>query len=627
MNIKDFFQNYKVNKEIYDEIDKRLLNLDNKEQWFDLITDRSIMQSQLYIENKRAIDGYFAYIDDHGSGGFFAPEEADELYSFILDMYYNDYDDYEIIIKAVNPLIKYYKREKDYSKLVLLYSIKNYEMVEFWSRQSENPSIELVLSDALEAISYKVFYNELDAEAKRKIIANYYNIVNVNLGKVNDNINISYYYLTEALNYWNSPLLTDEDRADERSASIMDKIAEEWLGSYDVVDQAPPVIQEYFMNLSDEIYGKYMAQEGSMEKISHEIVFSHYETLLLRNQLDPLKAFDELIDYYKKRKQYLESLQITSSNRMVDMSFEYMDYLYFFINLPLTVLSWIECHKIPEEIYKPHMSIFLEDLHARWDELYQNLPGPFLDNYIMEICLTLIPHSGNNQEQEEWLKKLLLKRHLPTFIHINMVANMAVTIARELIDKSPSVIAVKDFPAETLKDREEEFLKFIEEAALFHDLGKSRIGDIVSQQTRPITRDEFGIIKSHPTFGAQYIEKAQFLSKYKDVILGHHKFYDGSGGYPMDYDNTRSPYRAVVDLITICDCLDAATDFLSRNYSFAKSIDEVYKELYAGKGSRYNPYIAEFMFNDKDLKDKLRYITGEGRIQKYYEIYEEYLSH
>ena len=54
----------------------------------------------------------------------------------------------------------------------------------------------------------------------------------------------------------------------------------------------------------------------------------------------------------------------------------------------------------------------------------------------------------------------------------------------------------------------------------------------------------------------------EVFEPYIDVILGHHKTYDGKGGYPADFDNTASSKRILIDLITIADCTDAATIFL-----------------------------------------------------------------
>lgn len=627
MNIRQFFQTQKENRELYAEIDQKLLNLDNKEEWFDLITDKSIMQSQLFIENKKAIEEYNAFIDAHGPEGNFTDEEAKDLFESIMDLYYSDCDDYELFIKGIDPLINFYKRKHDFSSLVKLYSCRSYEMVEFWSRSNESATLEQVLADGLMVLSYKAFYRELDTEAKRKIFTNYYNIVNVNLETTKEDLTIPYTYLLEMLNFWDSPLLTDEDRNDERNAGMVRRTTEEWLVAFDKLKNADPKIVDYYTKNSDEVFHRRLNEAGSIEKVPQEIVVSYFRTQVIRGEITATEGLHKIVDYYLARRDYFSSVTLKTGSHRVDMPFEYLDYLHFFINVPIAVLIWIEIHDIPEDICAPYLVIFLEDLHEKWDELYSNLPTPYLDTCIMEICLSIIPRSIGGSEQQEWLKKILLKRHLPTFIHTNMVAMLATTIASHIIGKNPEILVCEEWPLERIKNNKEELLEFIKEASLFHDLGKSRIGDIINTQTRPISDAEFNVIKCHPNYGVKYIEKVTFLSKYHDVILGHHKFYNGKGGYPADFDNTKSPIRPIIDLITICDCLDAATDFLSRNYNSSKSLDEVCGEIFEGRGSRYNPEMADFLLVNVDLKAKLRFMTGEGRIQKYYETYEEYLVH
>lgn len=135
---------------------------------------------------------------------------------------------------------------------------------------------------------------------------------------------------------------------------------------------------------------------------------------------------------------------------------------------------------------------------------------------------------------------------------------------------------------------------------------------------------EFGIIKEHPTNGRTIAGHTGILSRYGDVIEGHHKAYDGKSGYPAKFDNTVSPVRSVIDLITICDCLDAATDTLGRNYHVGKSSEDVLEEIIQGGGTKYNPYIGAFIMSDESLREKIRCLTGNGRKEELYSIYQEF---
>ena len=62
-------------------------------------------------------------------------------------------------------------------------------------------------------------------------------------------------------------------------------------------------------------------------------------------------------------------------------------------------------------------------------------------------------------------------------------------------------------------------------------------------------------------------------------MLGHHKTYDGKGGYPLEFDNLNSKYKSAIDLISISDSIDAATDVLGRNYANGKNFYSLLDEL------------------------------------------------
>ncbi|MGN0311251.1 MAG: hypothetical protein ACI4CC_00630, partial [Lachnospiraceae bacterium] len=97
--------------------------------------------------------------------------------------------------------------------------------------------------------------------------------------------------------------------------------------------------------------------------------------------------------------------------------------------------------------------------------------------------------------------------------------------------------------------------------------------------------------------------------------------YDGKSGYPMSFDNTKSPKRFLIDLITIADCTDAATDILGRNYVAGKDFQTLLEELKAQSGTRYNPDIVDAIAGSNRLQESLSNLTSSGRYSIYYEAY------
>lgn len=212
--------------------------------------------------------------------------------------------------------------------------------------------------------------------------------------------------------------------------------------------------------------------------------------------------------------------------------------------------------------------------------------------------------------------------HPPTYVHSKMVAKISLCLARHLIRKKPEVFV--GFPgiksAADLSGKSADVLNYAYNAALYHDMGKLSILDTISMYGRRLLDTEFSNIKCHPDNGYKTAVKYVSTRDYADVIRGHHKFYDNSSGYPTDFDTSKSPYKAIIDIVTIADCMDAATDGVGRSYNIGKTYDDYIKEVKAGANTRYAPYFAELL-KDKDVYNDMQYILTEERNGVYREIY------
>ena len=167
-----------------------------------------------------------------------------------------------------------------------------------------------------------------------------------------------------------------------------------------------------------------------------------------------------------------------------------------------------------------------------------------------------------------------------------------------------------------VREKQEKLLRNFSNCGMTHDIGKCRVAIVINTQDRRLTEDEFGILKYHPTLGAKLLAENETFAPYHDVIIGHHKSYLGEG-YPQNFDNTSSPSRILIDLITISDATDAATDALGRNYSTGKAFDKLLQELVDGAGTKYNPDIVAIMKEDTALQKEIAKLTSEGRGELY----------
>jgi putative nucleotidyltransferase with HDIG domain len=150
--------------------------------------------------------------------------------------------------------------------------------------------------------------------------------------------------------------------------------------------------------------------------------------------------------------------------------------------------------------------------------------------------------------------------------HSERVANYAIELARE-----------------SGKFTNDE-LKAFNYACLLHDIGKIHIPDQILMKPTSLTKEEYEIIKSHTTVGAEAVSKVVVLQDSLAVIRSHHERWDGNG-YPDQLKGEEIPFLARVT--AVADAFDAMTS--TRSYRSALTIDEAYERILEGKGTQFDP--------------------------------------
>ncbi|MGN0483710.1 MAG: HD-GYP domain-containing protein [Lachnospiraceae bacterium] len=245
-----------------------------------------------------------------------------------------------------------------------------------------------------------------------------------------------------------------------------------------------------------------------------------------------------------------------------------------------------------------------------------------------EYLCDMLPVITNPEQLMKCLFQLLAHEQTSTSIHIRMVSLLAEEFTKGILNMKPEIF-IGTFQYQSTEEvfaHQEEILSYIRYAALLHDVGKIPMWDFVNLQRRKISNNEFRTLKQHPTLGYQLLASNAVLEKYADVAYCHHKYYDGTGGYPPQADNVNSPYRIFIDIVTLADCMDAATDRLGRNYSEGKTFDQLMGEFQRGAGHRYSDVLVKILTDSDSLQNHLREITTQGRKNIFKEIYQNYVA-
>ena len=154
---------------------------------------------------------------------------------------------------------------------------------------------------------------------------------------------------------------------------------------------------------------------------------------------------------------------------------------------------------------------------------------------------------------------------------------------------------------------------------MFHDIGKYFCLDYVSNSYRNITDDEYEIIKTHTTNFEKVYQgmNTPEIICIKDCAFLHHRWYNEKGGYPQISHTENKPF---VNILSIADSIDAATDQIGRPYGKENSLEGLIEEFCSAGDARYSAYVSNLLRVD-EIKEKINYLITEGRKEINYRIY------
>ena len=222
---------------------------------------------------------------------------------------------------------------------------------------------------------------------------------------------------------------------------------------------------------------------------------------------------------------------------------------------------------------------------------------------------------------------LMRALHPPTYVHTLMVGEISRCLCRHVIRLAPErltgIMGCQN--VQEVRGREEEILTFIRDAAMCHDFGKIPLIELIFVYGRRLFDFEFDLIRHHADLGRKMLDRIPADRGFVDIARGHHKWYDDSAGYPEAFSLKDSPCEPLVDIVTVADCMDAATDSIGRSYNRGKTLDEYIDEVRAGSGTRYAPWLADIL-SCPEVHEELELILKVQREAFYKKTYHKLLK-
>jgi putative two-component system response regulator len=177
------------------------------------------------------------------------------------------------------------------------------------------------------------------------------------------------------------------------------------------------------------------------------------------------------------------------------------------------------------------------------------------------------------EAQLEILERLALAaefRDDETGQHTQRVGRTAAILARAL-----------DLPSEQVK--------LIQGGAPLHDMGKLGIPDEILRKPGKLTVEEFEVMKTHTTIGAQILSGSRFpiLQKAEEIALTHHERWDGTGYAGLAGERIPLSGR----IVALADVFDALTN--DRVYRKAMPLEEALAEIELQRGRHFDPEMVD----------------------------------
>jgi HD-GYP domain-containing protein (c-di-GMP phosphodiesterase class II) len=148
------------------------------------------------------------------------------------------------------------------------------------------------------------------------------------------------------------------------------------------------------------------------------------------------------------------------------------------------------------------------------------------------------------------------------------------------------------------------FMETLQISAQLHDVGKIGIEDHILKKPGSLTEEEFEVMKTHTTKGANILRPVPQLAEMLPGIELHHEALDGRG-YPYGLKGDQIPLMPRV--IAVADTFDALTT--NRPYQQAHTPDQALQIIRSLAGKRLDPAAVDALL--------AVYERGEIRIQRF----------
>ena len=148
------------------------------------------------------------------------------------------------------------------------------------------------------------------------------------------------------------------------------------------------------------------------------------------------------------------------------------------------------------------------------------------------------------------------------------------------------------------------FISDVVHSAPLHDIGKIQVSDTILNKPGKLTDEEFGVMKTHTTAGADVIRHAMdmvsesdsgYLREAMNLANFHHEKWNGTG-YPCGLKGEEIPLSARI--MAVADVFDALVS--RRSYKDPFPFEKAMQIIQEGSGTHFDPRIVDAFVRAED---------------------------
>ena len=345
--------------------------------------------------------------------------------------------------------------------------------------------------------------------------------------------------------------------------------------------------------LAEIFQDKYKIQEVSDEKEGIDILRKHASSLavVLVNLMIPAKDNFQVLQWLsgKKLLSRIPFIMITDEKTAEYEKKGYECGIVSYIKKPFhpEIVRQLVDNVVEVFRYKMHLEVTVKNQTERLKK----------QNAMLKLMSEKQKHMS--EDLIDSLSNIVEFRNLESEQHIKRIRELTRCLGTSMM---------KLYPEYELTEKK---LEIIGRAASLHDIGKIVIPDNIILKSGKLTQDEYEVIKSHTTKGAEIIERLihmdseEFCDYAYDIARHHHEKYDGNG-YPDGLKGDEISIAAQV--VSLVDVYDALTS--KRVYKAAYKTEKAYQMIINGQSGTFSSKLlkafTEVRTEFEDIVEKYR---------------------